>query len=296
MRILVLGRTGQLAQCLLRVADSSGAEIIALGRPDLDLTDVESIARAVDRVAPQAVINAAAYTAVDKAETEREQAFKVNANGAGAAAEATAEAGIPLIHVSTDYVFDGTKSVPYVEDDPTGPINVYGESKLAGERLARQGNPRHIIVRTAWVVSPFGTNFCKTMLRLAGERDSLRIVGDQDGSPTYAIDLATALYSMARQMGGAAKDDPRWGTYHLTNSGTATWAELAGATLAASVPYGGRQVPVQPIITAEYPTPARRPGNSRLDCNKAEKAFGIALPPWQDAIARCVAELLAKPV
>ncbi len=294
MRILVLGRSGQLAQSLQTVPPPQGCDVVALGRPEVDLCSAASLRQALQRLQPEVVINAAAYTAVDKAETERAQAYAVNAEGAAEVARATAVAGLPLIHVSTDYVFDGAKSGPYVETDPIGPIGVYGASKLAGEAHVASLNARHIIVRTSWVVSPFGNNFCKTMLRLAAERDELRVVGDQHGAPTYAMDLAVALIAMARQMREAKPADPRWGITHAANSGATTWAELAQATLAASARHGGRVVPVRAITTAEYPTPARRPANSRLDCGRLTAVFGLTLPPWRDAIERCVEALMRR--
>lgn len=288
MRVLVVGRGGQLARSLLTSAMSRTLEITATGRPEIELGTPASLRAAIDRTRPDVVINAAAYTAVDKAESERAQAYSINAEGAAACARATATAGIPLIHVSTDYVFDGTKSGPYVETDPTCPINVYGASKLEGEWQVAALNPRHVIVRTAWLVSPFGTNFCKTMLRLAAERDELRVVSDQIGSPTYAIDLAGVLLSIAEQVRELREGDPRCGIYHVANSGTTNWAQLATATLAASGRHGGRIVPVRGISTAEYPTPARRPRNSQLDCYRVKSIFGVVLPPWRDAMERCV--------
>lgn len=297
MRILVIGRKGQLAQSLLRLAASMpDITLIAAGRPEMDICDTQSIANTLAVHRPAVVINAAAYTAVDKAESEQHAAFAINAEGAGALARAASAAyggaGIPLIHVSTDYVYDGAKLQPYLESDTTGPIGVYGASKLAGEQQVAQAAARYIIVRTAWVVSPFGGNFCKTMLRLAAERDELRVVSDQIGSPTYAIDLAAALLDVARQAAHIPVSDPRWGIYHLANAGTTSWAGLAEATIAASARYGGRVVPVRRITSAEYPTPAKRPVNSRLDCSRIAKAFGTVLPTWEDAIERCVRELM----
>jgi dTDP-4-dehydrorhamnose reductase len=295
MRLLVIGRSGQLAQCLARVADAArDVEAVLAGRPQADLADATTLASAMAAARPDVVINAAAYTAVDKAESERDAAFAINATGAGNLAAAASGAGVPLIHVSTDYVYGGTKPAPYVETDPTGPIGVYGASKLEGERLVAACCPRHIIVRTSWVVSPYGSNFCKTMLRLAADRDELRVVSDQIGSPTYAVDLAAALIELARKMAGRPVEDQRWGVYHLANAGTTSWAGLAEATLVASLAHGGRVVPIRHITTAEYPTPARRPANSRLDCTRMAQAFGIAMPPWQDAVERCVSELMGK--
>jgi dTDP-4-dehydrorhamnose reductase len=293
MRILVIGRSGQLAQSLARVGPTRGVALSLAGRPEVDMGDAGSLGRSIAAMQPDVVINAAAYTAVDKAESEREVAFAINAGGPGALAAATAAAGVPLIHVSTDYVFDGSKSAPYLETDPTGPVNAYGASKLEGERGVAAHNPRHVIVRTAWVVSPFGANFVKTMLRLAAERDELRVVADQVGSPTYAIDLADWLISIAEQVVALPEGDRAWGVTNLANTGAASWAEVAEVALAASVAYGRRRVPVRAITTAEYPTPARRPANSLLDLARSKALFGLRPSTWQDAIGRCVEELCA---
>ncbi len=296
MRILVIGHTGQLAQSLARCgAATPGVDLVTVGRPQTDLADPHSVGATIAAHRPDVVINAAAYTAVDKAEAERDAAFAINAEGVGVLARAAGAAGVSLIHVSTDYVYDGSKPAPYFESDATNPIGVYGASKLAGERLVAQHAPRHVIARTSWVVSPFGGNFCKTMLRLAAERDELRVVADQVGSPTYAIDLAAALIEIAGQVAGMTSGDPRWGVYHLANAGTTSWAGLAEATIAASARHGGRVVPVRPIATTDYPTPAKRPANSRLDCTRVGQAFGIVMPPWQDAVERCVAALMSPP-
>jgi len=299
MHILVIGRSGQLACSLIQAAERArlmpGRQPIvltALGRPDVDLTQPEPLAEVIARYAPDVVVNAAAYTSVDKAETEPEAAFALNAVGAGALARCTARANAALIHVSTDYVFDGTKAHAYVEDDPTAPLGVYGRSKLEGERLVAAGNPRHLIVRTAWVVSPNGNNFCKTMLRLATERDRLRVVDDQIGTPTYAPDLASVILDLAAAADGRLDDAPIWGVYHAANAGVASWADVAEAIMQEAARHGQRSVPVERIATSEFPTPARRPANSRLDTSKLRRTFGLALPEWRDGIARCVAALL----
>ncbi len=293
MRLLVLGRTGQLARGMAALQGRPGLETTLLGRPDLDLTAPGDLRATFAALAPDAIVNAAAYTAVDRAETEPDAAHAVNAAGAGAAAAAAARLDIPFLHVSTDYVFDGSKAAPYVEDDPTGPQSAYGRSKCAGEAAVAAANPRHLIVRTAWVFSPWGQNFVATMLRLAAERPGLRVVADQVGSPTYAPDLADILVAMARAVVGAAQDDPRFGIYHAVNAGEATWAGFAEAIMAEARRHGLPSAPVQPISTAEYPTPTRRPANSRLDTAKLQRSFGLALPPWQDALARCIAARIA---
>jgi dTDP-4-dehydrorhamnose reductase len=242
---------------------------------------------------PDVIINSAAYTAVDKAESEQEAAFALNRTGAGLLAEEAAKRGAAIIHISTDYVFDGRKSVPYVETDAVAPQNIYGQSKLQGEQAVRQMNPEHVIARTAWVYSATGSNFVKTMLRLAGERDSLRVVDDQIGNPTYAPHLAQALLEIARKVRHAPRDD-QWGTYHLAGLGDVSWCGFAREVFRVSAELGGPSASVTPISTADYPTPAARPKNSRLDCSKAKQMFGVALPDWREGVRECVTRLLAK--
>ena len=293
MRPLVTGWQGQVARALteaaLRRPDIKAA---AIGRPALDLCDVPTIRRALADVEPDIVINTAAYTAVDKAESEVAQAFALNRDGAGAIAAVAAERGIPIIHVSTDYVFDGTKPSPYTETDPTGPTSVYGRSKLEGEAAVAAANPRHVILRTAWVVSPWGHNFVKTMLRLAEARPELKVVDDQIGCPTYAPHLAEAILDVAAGMLGAPQR-PVAGIYHATNAGEVTWCGLAREIFAHAAREGLAHSRVAPIATSEYPTPARRPANSRLDCARLAQTFGVRLPPWQAGIADCVQRLAA---
>lgn len=289
MRILVAGKSGQVAQSLAEL-HSPEITIVALGRPELDLLQPTSLTAAIDRVAPDIIINAAAYTAVDQAESDREAAFALNRDGAQALAKAAAGRNLPLIHISTDYVFDGLGQEPYRETDPVNPTSVYGQSKLAGEQAVTAAQPQSLIVRTAWVVSPFGKNFCKTMLRLAGEHPRLRVVDDQVGSPTYAPHLAVALVEMARKIVTQA-EGTEWGVYHLANTGWASWCDVAKQTMVVANETGLPSVPVDAITTAEFPTPAPRPANSRLDCSKADANFGIVLADWQAGIAACVARL-----
>ncbi len=289
MRILVAGKSGQVAQSLAEL-HSPEITIVALGRPELDLLQPTSLSAAIDRVAPDIIINAAAYTAVDQAESDREAAFALNRDGAQALAKAAAERNLPLIHISTDYVFDGLGQEPYRETDPVNPTSIYGQSKLAGEQAVTAAQPQSLIVRTAWVVSPFGKNFCKTMLRLAGEHPRLRVVDDQVGSPTYAPHLAVALVEMARKIVTQA-EGTEWGVYHLANTGWASWCDVAKQTMVVANETGLPSVPVDAITTAEFPTPAPRPANSRLDCSKADANFGIVLADWQAGIAACVARL-----
>ena len=293
MRVLVVGAHGQLARSLVAHRAEAGMEIIARGRPHLDLTSPDTVVAAIADVAPDVIINAAAYTAVDQAETEEQDARALNELGAGVLAHEARVRDVPLIHISTDYVFDGQSDQPYVESDPVAPMSAYGRSKLAGERAVAAAQPQSLIIRTAWVVSPYGRNFCKTMLRLAGERPQLRVVADQVGSPTYAPHLAAALVDMAKQI-MRGREDVNWGIYHLANGGFASWYDVAIATMKEAGRNGLASVPVEAITTADYPTPARRPQSSRLDCSKALEAFGVAMPPWQDAIAECVAAIAQR--
>jgi dTDP-4-dehydrorhamnose reductase len=284
--ILVTGGTGQVGTGIVRAARD--VEIVAPGRDALNLTDPASIDRMVDSRDWAAVINCAAYTAVDKAESDRDTAFAVNAVAPGRIAEDTARRDIPLLHVSTDYVFDGDKPEPYVEGDPVAPLGVYGASKEAGERAVRDANPRHIILRTAWVISPWGQNFVRTMIRLGAERPALGVVADQVGCPTSAADIADTLLAIAR--------DPseRWGTYHFVNAGEASWFDLAAAVFAHVAAAGGKTPALNPITTADYPTPARRPANSRLSTERVTQSFGITPRPWQDALDDIMAALVPQ--
>ncbi|MEZ5854066.1 MAG: dTDP-4-dehydrorhamnose reductase [Hyphomicrobiaceae bacterium] len=295
MRLLVAGWHGQLASALVEIAPGEpDVKALAVGRPALDLCEPASITRAMTDFGPDVVINTAAYTAVDKAESEPEAAFALNRDGARMLAEAAAKRGAAMIHVSTDYVFDGSKSSPYVETDPTAPLGVYGRSKLEGEIAVREANPRHAIVRTAWVHSPGGTNFVRTMLRLAADRPLLRVVDDQIGSPTYAPHLARAILHLARNLTGAPEGDERWGIYHAAGGGEVTWCGLARETFRISKSLGGPSADVEAITTADYPTPARRPANSRLDCTKLQKLHAITLPPWQAGVAEGVSRLVSQ--
>lgn len=291
MRILVTGRDGQVARSLTAAA-SRGLSATTLGRPDLDITDAGAIARAIDVVRPDIVVNPAAYTAVDRAESEAEAAFAVNRDGAGNVAAAAAAAGLPIIHISTDYVFAGGKTAPYVETDITGPTGVYGRSKLAGEQAVAAANPAHAILRTAWVYSAHGNNFVKTMLRLAGDRDVVRVVADQHGTPTYAADIAAGIVAVARRILAAPQRDDWRGIFHMVAAGETSWAGFAAEIFSQSAEHGGPGARVEQITTADYPTPARRPANSRLDTTKFRATFAYALPEWRSGVKRCVAELL----
>jgi dTDP-4-dehydrorhamnose reductase len=288
--VLVTGGSGQVGTALGRLAPDD-FELVAPSRAELDLTDPDAIAAMVASRPWAAVINAAAYTAVDKAEGDVVTAWRANALAPAAFAAATHAAGIPLLHVSTDYVFDGTKAAAYVEDDPVGPVGVYGASKEAGEQAVRTANPRHVILRTAWVVSPDGANFIKTMLRLGADRPELRVVADQHGCPTSAEDIADTLIVLLR---AATGDAAKWGTFHFVNGGEATWHALAEAVFARAATYGRPRPTVTAIATNDYPTPARRPANSRLATTKIEQAFGIVPRPWRDATDAIVDQLLSK--
>jgi dTDP-4-dehydrorhamnose reductase len=293
MRVLITGREGQLAQSLLdRATAYPSLELITAARPLVDLEQPGSIGEAIRAVGPGLVINAAAYTAVDQAEQEPERAFRINADAAGEAAEAAAEVGASFIQISTDYVFNGKATEPYAEDAPTDPLGVYGASKLAGEEAVRGANPQHLIVRTSWVYSPFGRNFVRTMLDLARSRDEVRVVADQRGSPTSALDLAEALLQLAERC--ATGNERGWSdTYHLTAAGSCSWADFATETFSVSEKLGGPSANVLPITSAEYPTPARRPALSVLATHKAEGALGISLPHWRRSLEAAVARLLA---
>lgn len=291
MRVAVTGKTGQIVTSLIKRGAVAGHEVIALGRPELDLADPASVARALEAAAPDIIVSAAAYTAVDKAESESDLAFAVNGAGAGAVAEVARGLGVPLVHVSTDYVFDGTLDRPYVESDPTGPMGVYGASKLAGEQavVAAHGD-NSAVLRVAWVYSPFGANFVKTMLRLAGDRDEVSVVADQFGNPTSALDIADGVLRIATNMVSDSYSSLR-GVFHMTASGEASWADFAEAIFAASAAQGGPSARVKRITTADYPTPAKRPANSRLDCGLIAKAHGVALPEWRQSLDSVIAWL-----
>lgn len=289
MRTVVIGTWGQLALELHRNERSSSIELMPAH--DVDITDALAIERWLDDVAPALIVNAAAYTAVDRAETEQERAFAVNAEGPATLARWCQSNDAALVHVSTDYVFDGKKAGAYQVDDPTSPINVYGASKLAGEEAVRGALRRHIILRTSWVFSAHGQNFVKTMLRLARERDELRVVADQYGRPTPAAELARAIWAVSAEL--AAGRDTAWGTYHVAGAGSTNWHAFAQAIVDEQAAVTARRPDVLAITTLDYPTPARRPQNSILDTTSFEATFGIELRPWRDGLRDVVRELLA---
>jgi dTDP-4-dehydrorhamnose reductase len=288
--ILVTGAGGQLGQSLARIGWPAEVRLDLATSAALDITDEAAVSARLADGRHAAVINAAAYTAVDQAESDSDAAFRVNELGAEILARQTAIVGLPFFHVSTDYVFDGAGDGAYREEDPVGPLGVYGASKLAGERAVVGAYPRATIIRTAWVVSPFGTNFVKTMLRLGGERPELRVVDDQIGCPTSALDLARAIRTMAlRQF-----DEPNapLGLYHFVNNGETSWCGLAREIFAQAGARGGPTPKVTPITTADFPTPARRPANSHLSVEKLSRDYAIQPRSWQEALAEIIAELV----
>ncbi len=285
--ILVTGGQGQLASALAPYPD-----VTVVGRPEFDFDRPETIDAAFLAARPDCVINAAAWTAVDAAETDPDGAARANRDGPARLARLCAEAGIPLIHVSTDYVFDGDKGAPYVETDPTGPTGVYGATKLAGEAAVLAACPRAIVVRTAWVYSATGKNFVRTMLTLGNTRDHLRVVADQRGCPTAAADLADIVLGIARAATSEWRDEYA-GVFNSCGTGETTWHGFAEAIFAEAARHGARVPTVEPIGTAEFPTPAKRPADSRLDCGKLERVFGLRQPAWQRSLAQTVDRLLA---
>ena len=290
MRIAVTGSKGQVAASLIERAGPE-FDIVALGRPAFDLEDRDAVLAGIMTARPDVVVNAAAYTAVDKAEAEEGVAARVNGEGAGHVAEAAARLGVPLLQLSTDYVFDGALQRPYREEDPTGPAGAYGRSKLIGERRVAERCPDSVILRTAWVYSPFGANFVRTMLRLNETRDEVSVVDDQRGNPTSALDIADALIAVAARVRDDSSARLR-GVFHMTGSGEATWADFAKAVFREAAARGRRLTRVKRITTAEFPTPARRPANSRLDNEKLGRVYGLRLPDWRESLAVCCARLL----
>lgn len=290
--ILVFGANGQVGFELMRAAWAPGLTPVGLTRADGDVTDVQAVAAAMATHRPALVVNASAYTAVDKAESEAERAYSVNRDGPAHLARVCAAAGVPLIHLSTDYVFDGTsKTEPWREDDPVAPQGVYAASKLAGEEAVRAVQPDHVILRTAWVFGAHGHNFVKTMLRLARERDELRVVADQHGCPTPAAAIAAAIATIARVRltGGWTP-----GVFHYAGAPATTWHGFAERVVERAAGRIGRKPPVRAIATADFPTPARRPANSALDAARIGQAYGIAPADWMDGLDRMLDEILSE--
>lgn len=287
--VLILGRSGQVASELRAVLPLSGHEVSAFGRAEVDLTDVASVRRAILAEAPEIIINAAAYTAVDRAESDEPGARALNVTGPEAAARAAAEIGASFIQFSTDYVFDGTQGRPYLESDEPSPLGVYGRTKLEGEQAVAAANPRHLILRTAWVCSAGPGNFLRTMLRLAAERDEVGVVDDQLGRPTFARNLATATDQIVRAI--QAPHPEHFGVFHMVSQGETTWCGFAQSIMNGVARRGGRACNVRAITTADYPTPARRPADSRLSSEKLAAVYGVRLPHWRDALEACLDEI-----
>ena len=295
MKVLVTGTEGQIARSLVEAASvHAGIDVVAIGRPDLDLEQPGSAERVIAQLAPDIVINAAAYTAVDAAEDEPQRAFRVNAEAAGEVAAAAARIGAPVVHLSTDYVFDGTADEPYEENAAVNPLSVYGKSKLAGEEQVRSANANHLILRTAWVYSPFGRNFVKTMISAAARGLPLTVVSDQRGSPTSALDIAAGLLTIAERW----KTEPAPGlgqTFHLAGTGSASWFGFAQAIMDECRKHGAPAVEIQPIASAQWPTKAPRPSNSVLNSCKFAREFGYSPPPWEQSLAIVAGRLLDTP-
>lgn len=295
LRYLVTGRDGQVVQSLHEQSkrpEHGGIELIAIGRPALDLSKPENIRTAVEDVKPDLIISAAAYTAVDQAESDEETARSVNALGPRILAEAAASRKIPIIHLSTDYVFDGMKNGPYVETDAVGPMSAYGRTKLEGERAVQEATDNIVILRTAWVYSPFGKNFVKTMLRLAETRDTVNVVADQLGNPTSALDIADGIFKVAHNL---TEDEDRSlrGVFHMSGRGEASWADFAEEIFRVSASKGGPNAKVGRISSAEYPTPAKRPANSRLSNVALSASHAVELPSWRASVHDIVERLVA---
>ncbi len=287
-RFVVTGLTGQVAQSLaVQGTARHDVEVIAIGRPELDLCRPESISRSILAARPDIIVSAAAFTAVDQAEGDEDAAYIVNAAAPGELARVAKALKVPIVHLSTDYVFDGRKSDPYVESDPVGPLGVYGRTKLIGERMVSSTHDDHVILRTAWIYSPFGKNFLRTMLRTAEARTEVSVVDDQIGNPTSAIDLAGAILKVGHNLLDST-DPALRGLFHLAGNGDATWAEFAEEIFAISGALEGPVVRVARISTSDYPTAARRPINSRLNCERVSEFHGIVMPDWRISAARVI--------
>jgi dTDP-4-dehydrorhamnose reductase len=287
MKFLLLGAAGQVGTELRALTLPDHVELVALDRSELDLADPSAITRVIAAEPWSAVINAAAYTDVDRAENEEAVAFAINSEAPSRLATETASREIPLIHISTDYVFDGRKGAPYVENDKVAPLNAYGRSKLAGELGVCAANPRHVVLRTSWVHSPYGKNFVKTILRLASERERITVVADQRGCPTAARDISRTCLNIAVRCASAPARAP-YGLYHFTGAGETTWFEFARTIVEVAAARLGRSPQVVPIRTIDYPTPALRAADTRLDCTAIVRAFGVELRPWRQAVAETI--------
>ena len=294
MKLVVTGKTGQVATALLAAGRHQDIDVLAIGRPEFDLSNPDAGLASLAGLAPDIIVSAAAYTAVDKAENDSDEALRVNARGPGALGDLAAALGVPIIHLSTDYVYDGRKGGAYVESDPTNPVSVYGATKLAGEQAIEAATRNHVILRTAWVYSPFGNNFLKTMLKLAATKPELRVVDDQHGNPTAALDIADAVIAIAKNLLLRPDDAGLRGIFHLAGTGATTWADFAAEIFAASADHGGPSASVIRIPSSEYPTLARRPTNSCLATEKLQAIYGVSLPAWQISTRENVRLLLRR--
>jgi dTDP-4-dehydrorhamnose reductase len=293
MKVLVTGADGQLGRELVRLGRSVDFEVYGLNRHQLDITNEIKLKQIVADISPSLVINAAAYTHVDRAENESDLAYAVNKDGPTYLARYCANNQLKLIHISTDYVFDGTKSRPYQESDPVAPLGVYGRSKAQGEAAIRSILPNHIIVRTAWLYGVYGNNFVKTILKLAAEKPTLQVVADQFGSPTSAEGLAEALLTISNKINANDKID--WGTYHYCCKGITTWHGLAERIIELAAPYAALQTrQVEAITTAEWPTPAKRPPYSALNCTRIKNRFGIDPEPWPQSLKHTIDRIFSE--
>ncbi len=295
MRILVTGKEGQVDTALQQLGDATAdIEVVRIGLPEVDLSRPETLEIPVREARPDVIISSAAYTAVDKAESELGLAEAINADGPGELARLAATLDIPLLHLSTDYVFSGEKNGVYVEADTPCPVSAYGLTKLSGEMAIEKATDNHVILRTAWVYSPFGNNFVKTMLRLGETRDEINVVADQRGCPTYAPEIARALLAVARRV-TTDRDPALRGLFHLTGQGETTWSGFAEAIFAGASVRGRPAVKVNEIPTSAYPTPAKRPANSRLSGEKLFDVYGLRLDPWRISLDNCLDQLIGRP-
>lgn len=293
MRVVVTGRQGQLVRSLLELDPTKGVEVIAVGRPELELTDSRTVEAAIAPLNPAVIVHAGGYTDTEKAEIEPDLARIVNVDGALAVAACARKLGAPIIHLSSSYVFDGSSARPYREDDPIAPLGAYGKTKAAAEAAVAAAQPDHVMLRTSLVFSPFGRNSLTSFLKRAEQQDEVLVVADQLVNPTAASDLAEGILTIARNLTGGTRKPEYYGVFHLTSRGSATPAEFATALFAISAQLGGPSAKVVPVKSDEYPSRVRRPLNSRLDCTKIATIHGVALPAWQPRLRNCVERVLA---
>jgi dTDP-4-dehydrorhamnose reductase len=292
MRIAVTGTAGQVASALRERASALGVNVAAIGRPALDLSKTGTALPALKAVRPDAIVHAAAYTAVDQAEQDSRLASQINVFGASEVAAAAHMLDVPIIYLSTDYVFNGQKGTPYVETDPISPLNLYGSTKAAGEKAVRGRAPNHAILRVSWIYSPFGKNFVRTILRAAKSRDTIDIVADQYGTPTSAFDVADGIIVVIKNLISRPSASALRGLFHMSAAGDTSWAGFGEAVFAASKEVGGPFATVRPIPSKDYPQAAKRPANSRLDCSKIAEVHGVRLPDWQSSLRLCVERII----